>query len=265
MLSWATVRRPVFAGWRSIGNLGRSACLTTLGAFWPDGVSECRASEGSRTKSFCSTHGAATCRRNLQNQHWSYNARETDEYRRARLLSQGGGLPMGVSGPYPRPGVHPADRWGALLRSLHDQLAVERFPGHPRARLRPSPGEPACRRGRIDNEPVAICRLKRVAADLKDDVAEQMPKVPKKNGKRVACIGAGPASLTVAAVTWPWKAMTVTIFDSGKAPGGMVRTQIPKVSPAGQRHRRGMPVHPRSRRQSASQSLGQEPQVAGRR
>ena len=61
------------------------------------------------------------------------------------------------------------------------------------------PCEPACRRGRIDKEPVAICRLKRVAADLKDDIQAVLPKAPeKKNGKRVACIGAGPASLTVA-------------------------------------------------------------------
>ena len=90
------------------------------------------------------------------------------------------------------------------------------------------PCEPACRRGRIDKEPVAICRLKRVAADLKDDIAERLPKVPAvKNGKRIACIGAGPASLTVArdlAVI----GYDVTVFDSGTKPGGMVRTQIPK-------------------------------------
>ena len=90
------------------------------------------------------------------------------------------------------------------------------------------PCEPACRRGRIDKEPVAICRLKRVAADLKDDLSERLPKAPTvKNGKRVACIGAGPASLTVArglALT----GYEVSIFDCGSKPGGMVRTQIPK-------------------------------------
>ena len=90
------------------------------------------------------------------------------------------------------------------------------------------PCEPACRRGRIDKEPVAICRLKRVAADLKDDIAERLPKAPEiKNGKRVACIGAGPASLTVArdlAVI----GYDVSVFDCGSKPGGMVRTQIPK-------------------------------------
>ena len=90
------------------------------------------------------------------------------------------------------------------------------------------PCEPACRRGRVDKEPVAICRLKRVAADLKDDIKDRLPKAPAvKNGKRIACIGGGPASLTVArdlAVL----GYQVTIFDSGKSLGGMVRSQIPK-------------------------------------
>ena len=90
------------------------------------------------------------------------------------------------------------------------------------------PCEPACRRGRIDKEPVAICRLKRVAADLKDDIQAVLPKAPeKKNGKRVACIGAGPASLTVAR-DLALQGYSVSIFDCGKTPGGMVRTQIPK-------------------------------------
>ncbi|NIS37202.1 MAG: glutamate synthase, partial [Actinobacteria bacterium] len=58
---------------------------------------------------------------------------------------------------------------------------------------------PACRRGRVDGEPVAICRLKRVAADLKGDVRDRLPTASAtKNGKRVLCIGSGPASLTVA-------------------------------------------------------------------
>ena len=67
------------------------------------------------------------------------------------------------------------------------------------------PCEPACRRGRVEErnaekpEPVAICRLKRVAADNKEDIRDRLPKPPKqKNGKRIACIGAGPSSLTVA-------------------------------------------------------------------
>ncbi|MEI7613705.1 MAG: FAD-dependent oxidoreductase, partial [Betaproteobacteria bacterium] len=90
------------------------------------------------------------------------------------------------------------------------------------------PCEPACRRGRVDKEPVAICRLKRVAADLKEDIQTYMPVAPSsKNGKRVVCVGAGPASLTVArdlAVI----GYEVTILDRGAQPGGMVRTQIPK-------------------------------------
>jgi len=90
------------------------------------------------------------------------------------------------------------------------------------------PCEPACRRGRVDKEPVAICRLKRVAADLKEDIHPRLPQVPSnKNGKRIACVGAGPASLTVArdlAVI----GYQVTVFDNGKSPGGMMRSQIPK-------------------------------------
>src|SRR4051812_48457870 len=61
------------------------------------------------------------------------------------------------------------------------------------------PCEPACRRGRVEEQPVAICRLKRVAADNKDDIRHRLPKpAAQKNGKRIALIGAGPASLTVA-------------------------------------------------------------------
>ena len=90
------------------------------------------------------------------------------------------------------------------------------------------PCEPACRRGRVDTEPVAICRLKRVAADFKDDISARLPTAPvKKNGKRIACVGAGPASLTVArdlAVL----GYDITIFDNGKSSGGMMRSQIPK-------------------------------------
>ena len=60
------------------------------------------------------------------------------------------------------------------------------------------PCEPACRRGRLGEEPVAICRLKRVAADNRGDISDRLPIIPEKNGKRLALIGAGPASLTVA-------------------------------------------------------------------
>ncbi len=90
------------------------------------------------------------------------------------------------------------------------------------------PCEPACRRGRVEEEPVAICRLKRVAADYKDDITHRLPKPPlKKNGKRVACIGAGPASLTLARDLLPL-GYHVVIFEADPYAGGMMRTQIPK-------------------------------------
>ncbi len=94
------------------------------------------------------------------------------------------------------------------------------------------PCEPACRRGRVEDgqsrEPVAICRLKRVAADYKDDIKGRLPKpAPKKNGKRVALVGAGPASLTVARDLAP-NGYEVTVFDGDARAGGMIRSQIPK-------------------------------------
>lgn len=89
------------------------------------------------------------------------------------------------------------------------------------------PCEPACRRGRVDEKPVAICRLKRVAADLKGDIKHLLPKVPaQKNGRRIACIGAGPASLTVANDLMPL-GYQVTIFEKLDKPGGLMRSNIP--------------------------------------
>ena len=96
------------------------------------------------------------------------------------------------------------------------------------------PCEPACRRGRVEEqnqtkpEPVAICRLKRVAADNKGDIRSLLPKAPsRRNGKRVACIGAGPASLTVARDLAPL-GYEVVVFDQDPNAGGMIRTQIPR-------------------------------------
>src|SRR5215471_13825479 len=89
------------------------------------------------------------------------------------------------------------------------------------------PCEPACRRGRVEAKPVAICRLKRVAADHRDDVAQLLPKIPKaKNGRKIACIGAGTASLTVANDLMPL-GYQVTIFEQYGEPGGLMRTNIP--------------------------------------
>ncbi|MCA9610948.1 MAG: FAD-dependent oxidoreductase, partial [Myxococcales bacterium] len=89
------------------------------------------------------------------------------------------------------------------------------------------PCEPACRRGRVEEKPVAICRLKRVAADLRGEVDHLLPTAPAvKNGKRVALIGAGPASLTVANDLMPL-GYEVTIFEALPKPGGLMRTNIP--------------------------------------
>lgn len=90
------------------------------------------------------------------------------------------------------------------------------------------PCEPACRRVRVEDEPVAICRLKRVAADYKDDIKARLPKpAATTNGKRIALVGAGPASLTVARDLAPL-GYACTVFDGDTRAGGMMRTQIPK-------------------------------------
>src|ERR1700759_4227854 len=90
------------------------------------------------------------------------------------------------------------------------------------------PCEPACRRVRVEEEPVAICRLKRVAADFKDDIKARLPQpAAAKNGKRIALVGAGPASLTAARDLAPL-GYDCVVFDGDKRAGGMMRTQIPK-------------------------------------
>ena len=95
------------------------------------------------------------------------------------------------------------------------------------------PCEPACRRGRVEEEnlekaePVAICRLKRVAADNKDNVTARLPKAGKKNGRRIACIGAGPASLTVARDLVPL-GYQVVVYEADAKAGGFMRTQVPR-------------------------------------
>ncbi|MES2940343.1 MAG: FAD-dependent oxidoreductase [Pseudomonadota bacterium] len=95
------------------------------------------------------------------------------------------------------------------------------------------PCEPACRRGRVEEnngdqpEPVAICRLKRVAADNKDDVRHRMPEIAPRNGRRIACVGAGPSSLTVARDLAPL-GYDITVFDGEAKAGGFMWTQIPR-------------------------------------
>ncbi|HET7883904.1 MAG TPA: FAD-dependent oxidoreductase [Acetobacteraceae bacterium] len=90
------------------------------------------------------------------------------------------------------------------------------------------PCEPACRRGRVEEEPVAICRLKRVAADYKGDIRDRLPRpADRSNGKRIALVGAGPASLTVARDLAPL-GYELVVYDSDPRSGGMIRSQIPK-------------------------------------
>ena len=95
------------------------------------------------------------------------------------------------------------------------------------------PCEPACRRARVEEnngakpEPVAICRLKRVAADHKVDVSARMPAIAPSNGLRIACVGAGPSALTVARDLAPL-GYQVTVFDGERKAGGFIRSQIPR-------------------------------------
>ncbi len=90
------------------------------------------------------------------------------------------------------------------------------------------PCEPACRRGRVEEKPVAICRLKRVAADGRGDITDRLPRAPEtRNGKKVALIGAGCASLTVANDLLPL-GYDITIFEAHATTGGLMRTNIPQ-------------------------------------
>ena len=113
------------------------------------------------------------------------------------------------------------DFTGAYLENRKSNV----FPGV-LGRVCDRPCEPACRRGRLDEAPVAICRLKRVAADLSDDIRDQLPPKGKSNGKRIACVGAGCASLTVANDLLPL-GYDITIFEQHDKAGGLMRTNIP--------------------------------------
>lgn len=89
------------------------------------------------------------------------------------------------------------------------------------------PCEPACRRDRVEDEPVAICRLKRVAADNREDITELLPKSPaQKNGKKIALIGGGPASLTVA-LDLAVLGYELDLYDDQSKAGGFMRSQVP--------------------------------------
>jgi len=110
----------------------------------------------------------------------------------------------------------------AYMMNRHSNV----FPGI-LGRVCDRPCEPACRRGRVEEKPVAICRLKRVAADLRDDITDRLPEIPQqKNGKRIACIGAGCASLTVANDLLPL-GYEVVIYEALDKAGGLMWTNIP--------------------------------------
>ena len=132
---------------------------------------------------------------------------------------------MGMPGTHAGTGVHPPDRAGKVHRSVHAQLGSNVFPGI-LGRTCDRPCEPACRRVRTEEKPVAICRLKRVAADNKGDITAYMPRCRRKNGKRIALLGAGPASLAVARDLLPL-GYEVHMFEKDPGGGGMMRTQIP--------------------------------------
>ena len=124
------------------------------------------------------------------------------------------------------------------------------------------PCEPACRRGRVEKEPVAICRLKRVAADFKDDIRDRLPKpAAQKNGKRIALVGGGPASLTVARDLAPLGYDCV-----GVRPGPAGRRHDahadPEIPPAGIGDRRGMRLHPRPRHRVRRRQAHRQPEGA---
>ena len=124
---------------------------------------------------------------------------------------------MGVPGAHPRPEYIRKIAAGDYNSAYMINWKSNVFPGV-LGRTCDRPCEPACRRGQLEEQPVAICRLKRVAADHKQDIAALLPGAPTtRNGKRVACVGAGPESLTVArdlaAIGYE-----VVVFDPTRAP-----------------------------------------------
>ena len=126
------------------------------------------------------------------------------------------------------------------------------------------PCEPACRRGRVEETPVAICRLKRVAADYKDDITHRMPKPGPKNGKRIALVGGGPASLAVARDLAPL-GYHCTVFDQDPKAGGMMRTQIPKFRLPDAVIDEETRLHPQPRHRVQGRPPHRQPEEAARR
>ena len=152
---------------------------------------------------------------------------EADGRQKSELLPQGGRLPVGLSGPHQRAGVHPADRPGEVHRRVSAEPRQQRVPGDPRTHLR-SPlraGLPARRASTRSRSRSAGSSASRPTCATTS--AACCPRFPaKKNGKRVACIGAGPASLAVANDLAPL-GYEVVIFERYAEPGGLMRTNVP--------------------------------------
>ena len=194
---------------------------------------------------------------------------EADGYRASRLFPQSRRLSVGMSGPHARSRIHPADRGRPLRRRLPGQLEIERLPRHPRPHLRSSVRArvpPRPRRGGFAGhrnadakpEPVAICRLKRVAADYKEDIRDRAcrSRAKTRNGKRIALVGAGPgvADRRARSRAARLRMRRVRRRPAGRRHDAHADSEIP---PAGSRDRRGGRLHPRpghriSRRRSAS-------------
>ncbi len=147
------------------------------------------------------------------------NTEHPDHYH--RIVDCQWGCPAHTDVPHYIRQIAQGDFTGAYLENRKSNV----FPGV-LGRVCDRPCEPACRRGRLDEAPVAICRLKRVAADLSDDIRPLLPPKGDSNGKRIACVGAGCASLTVANDLLPL-GYDIVMFEQHAQPGGLIRTNIP--------------------------------------
>ena len=184
---------------------------------------------------------------------------EPDGHRASRLFPQGRRLPVGMSGPHPGSRIHPADRRRPLRRRLPRQLEIERVPGHSRAHLRSPvracvPSRPRrgglarASQGEAKPEPVAICRLKRVAADYKEDIraAPAEAAATRATASAIALVGAGPGVADRRARSRAAR-LRVRRVRRRSAGGRHDAHADPEVPAARSRHRRGGRLRPRRR------------------
>ena len=190
--------------------------------------------------------------------------RPTD-VREPGLLPQGRRLPMGLSGPHQRPRVHPPDRPGPFHRRVPAQSGIERVPGHPRPHLRPAvrAGVPARARRREAGRHLPP-EARRRRQPRRSEATSCRAAPAEKNGKKVALIGAGPASLTVANDLVPL-GYSVTIFEKLPRPGGLMRINIPAFRLPAAGPRRGDRLHHRHGRGGPLRHAGRQPEGAARR